>query len=606
MRLKTGLAIAGAVALVIPTKSRGQIVQYNFANADATGVTLATMETATTTASNATAANLSLGTKTDTATDEGVAAAAYWASPAPDYLSVNRDSTATATDDTNFYVQFTVTANPGFVIDPTSLTVVGGQGGGTAGQRSFYVTDSADGLPSGANDMTGTGSGPFDTNANGTIVGDWAFSVVRNTGANMDSPTIAFPATDANLASFTVRVYFDTVTDAQNIDLASFTLNGSVVAGAPVSQWTSPASGDYNVSSNWNNGVPNAVGAEADFLGAFTSNHTVFTDVPITLGKLVFNNSVASYALTGAVGTSLTLQTASGSALVDVKSGTHELNLPLIVASNTTLETDSPSASLIIANPVTINSGMTLSQSGSGTVTYQSIVTVNSDASIAFANSTHAHELSLASGAIATVGGPMLEVDSLSNLGTINLLNNKMLINYGSGPDPIASIEQWIKNGADNLPGPAIISSDIAADDALSGFSYGIGYADSADPGDPANLPSGTIEVMFTLLGDANLDGTVNSEDFTPFSHNLGLSGAVWDQGDFNYDGTVNAEDFTSFSHNLNQSAVLAGGMEEANGISLANVPEPASLGLLACAAISMLARRQRLGPRFPSTELKA
>src|SRR6202034_268381 len=132
------------------------------------------------------------------------------------------------------------------------------------------------------------------------------------------------------------------------------------------------------------------VGAEADFLGAFTSNHTVFTDVPITLGKLVFNNSVASYALTGAVGTSLTLQTATGSALVDVKSGTHELNLPLIVASNTTLETDSPSASLIIANPVTINSGMTLSQSGSGTVTYQSIVTVNSDASIAFANSTHA------------------------------------------------------------------------------------------------------------------------------------------------------------------------------------------------------------------------
>jgi hypothetical protein len=185
-------------------------------------------------------------------------------------------------------------------------------------------------------------------------------------------------------------------------------------------------------------------------------------------------------------------------------------------------------------------------------------------------------------------------VDSLSNLGTINLLNNKMLINYGSGPDPIASVEQWIKNGADSLAGPAIISSDIAVDDALSGLSYGIGYADSADPGDPANLPSGTIEVMFTLLGDANLDGTVNSEDFTPFSHNLGLSGAVWDQGDFNYDGTVNAEDFTSFSHNLNQSAVLAGGLEEANGISLANVPEPASMGLLLSATIGFLGLRGR------------
>ena len=519
--------------------------------------------------------------------------AAYWASPAPDYLSVNRDSTAAVTDDTNFYVQFTVTASPGYVIDPTSLTVVGGQGGGTAGQRSVYVADSADGIPSGSNDMTGTGSGPYDTNADGTIVGDWAFSVVRNTGATMDSPSISFPAGDVNLASFTVRVFFDTITDAQNIDLASFTLNGSVVAGAPVSTWTSPNSGDFNAGTNWNSGAPSGVGAEADFLGAITSNQVVYTNVPITLGKVVFNNSVASYALTGAVGTSLTLQTATGSALVDVQAGTHEINLPLIVASNTTLETDSPSASLVIANPVTINSGVSLTQSGSGTVTYQSIVTVDSNASIAFANSTHAHELSLASGAMATLGGPVLEVDSLSNLGTVNLLNNKLLVNYGSGPDPIASIAAWIKNGYYNLAGPQIISTDIVADDAASGLSYGIGYADSADPGNPANLPSGTVEVMFTLLGDANLDGVVNSEDFTPFSQHLGLSGG-WDQGDFNYDGTVNAEDFTLFSHNLGQSATLAGGALQANGLSLANVPEPGSLGLLTFGTITVLGRRRR------------
>ncbi len=594
MRLKTGLALAGAVALAVPTKGRGQIVQYNFANGDATGVTLATMETPTSTATNAAAVNLSLGAKTDNATDDDGAAAAFWASPTPDYLSISRDSTAAVTDDTNFYVQFTVTASPGYVLDPTSLTLVGGQGGGTAGQRSFYVTDSSDGIPSGSNDMTGTGTGPYDTNSNGTIVGDWAFTVVRNTGATMDSPTINFPVTDVNLASFTVRVFFDTITDSQNIDLASLTLNGSVVAGAPVSRWTNNGSGDFNASANWNSGAPSGVGAEADFLGAITSNQVVYTDVPITLGKVVFNNSAASYALTGAVGSSLTLQTATGSALVDVQAGTHEINLPLIVASNTTLQTDTPSASLVIANPVTINSGESLTQTGAGTVTYQSIITVNSNASIAFADSTHAHELSLASGATATLGGPVLEVDSLSNSGTINLLNNKMLINYGSGPDPIASIAAWIKNGFYNLAGPQIISTDITADDAASGLSYGIGYADSADPGNPANLPSGTIEVMFTLLGDANLDGIVNSEDFTPFSANLGKSGASWDQGDFNYDGTVNSEDFTPFSANLGKTATLAGGALQADGLNLANVPEPGSLGLLALSAVSVLSRRRR------------
>ena len=63
---------------------------------------------------------------------------------------------------------------------------------------------------------------------------------------------------------------------------------------------------------------------------------------------------------------------------------------------------------------------------------------------------------------------------------------------------------------------------------------------------------------MYTLLGDANLDGTVNAEDFTLFSHNLGQSGMMWDDGDFNYDGTVNSEDFTLLSDNSGLAAQIA------------------------------------------------
>ena len=99
--------------------------------------------------------------------------------------------------------------------------------------------------------------------------------------------------------------------------------------------------------------------------------------------------------------------------------------------------------------------------------------------------------------------------------------------------------------------------------------------------------------MKYTLLGDANLDGTVNAEDFTPFSTNLGLNGS-WDNGDFNYDGTVNAEDFTSFSHNLGESVVEAEGLEAASGLSLTNVPEPASAGLVVAAGLGILGRRRR------------
>ena len=187
---------------------------------------------------------------------------------------------------------------------------------------------------------------------------------------------------------------------------------------------------------------------------------------------------------------------------------------------------------------------------------------------------------------------------SITGNGTLDIGNNRIIIDYSSpATDPIASIAAWIKNGFYGLPGPSIISSDISADDLASGLSYGIGYADGAD-GAVAGLPSGEIEIMFTLLGDANLDGTVNSEDFTPFSHNLGQNGS-WDDGDFNYDGTVNAEDFSPFSHNLGQSATLAasaGLLESAGGISEANVPEPVGFSLIAVVAPIFLRRRMRRG----------
>jgi hypothetical protein len=393
---------------------------------------------------------------------------------------------------------------------------------------------------------------------------------------------------EINLSGITGEYLRLVTTQNQNLCFSELEVFGT----SQTQQWASTSSGDWNNIDNWNGGTaPNAVGAEADFFGAISSNHTVTTDAPVTVGTLNFNNA-NTYQIAGTG--SLTLQSSSGNAQIIVQNGTQELNIPTTIASNTTLNVAS-GATLIIANPVTINSGESLTQTGTGTVTYQSIITVNSNGAIAFADSTHAHELSLASGATATLGGPVLEVDSISNLGTINIENNKLLVNYGSGPDPIASIAAWIKNGFYDLAGPQIISSDIAAADAASGLSYGIGYADSADPGNPANLPSGTIEVMFTLLGDANLDGTVNSEDFTLFSEHLGQSGQMWDDGDFNSDGTVNTEDFTLFSHNLGESASLAGGALEANGLSLANVPEPMSAGMMAMAGLGILRRRRRL-----------
>ncbi|MGD0768242.1 MAG: SMP-30/gluconolactonase/LRE family protein [Tepidisphaeraceae bacterium] len=192
---------------------------------------------------------------------------------------------------------------------------------------------------------------------------------------------------------------------------------------------------------------------------------------------------------------------------------------------------------------------------------------------------------------------------SLNSGSTLDITNNLITIKYGSGADPITTIAGYIKSGYNggNWNGPGIISS--AAQTKTNGLSYGIGYADGAD-GVVAGLSSGQIEVMYTLLGDANLDGLVNAADFTILAANFNQPVTGWDQGDFNYDGLVNAADFTDLAANFNQSASGAAvstgdiaaldAFAAANGISLANVPEPASAGMIVMAGLGILRRRRR------------
>jgi hypothetical protein len=52
----------------------------------------------------------------------------------------------------------------------------------------------------------------------------------------------------------------------------------------------------------------------------------------------------------------------------------------------------------------------------------------------------------------------------------------------------------------------------------------------------------------------------------------------VWDEGDFNYDGTVNSEDFTPLSHNLGQSDQIATTtLVQSGTIAAASTPPTAS-----------------------------
>jgi len=344
----------------------------------------------------------------------------------------------------------------------------------------------------------------------------------------------------------------------------------------------------------------------------FTTAPTITISAPAAGGTQATVSSFDLFSLLGIQ------QTAAGSgyytaptATITASSGSAVLGTPAV--SGVTL-----AGTGNIGGPGNINLAGTVSGAGmldkigSGTVsltapnTYSGGTTVSGGTLIAGVHGALPDgPLSITGGtAQLATGTGLTQLTSLaiSGNGTLDITNNHVIINYGSGPDPIASVAALIKSGysGDTWLGTGI-SSSVAQVNAAS---YGIGYADAADAGDPAGLSSGQIEIAYTLLGDANLDYKVNGSDFTLMAASFNDSVTNgWDKGDFNYSNTVNGDDFVLLADNFNdfasQSDVAAADLQAldsfaaANGISLTSVPEPASLGMGA-ATVLLFARRRR------------
>jgi len=138
----------------------------------------------------------------------------------------------------------------------------------------------------------------------------------------------------------------------------------SVVSGPPTWQaatWL----GDWNVAGNWAGGVvPNSAGAHAVIRNTTGAAQMAATNVPVTLGILDLTGG-NSTKITGVQGVGLTMQTTGGStAQINVSGGANNLiSLPLTFASNGALTVTSGSA-LEVGYPVTVNTGLSVTTSG--------------------------------------------------------------------------------------------------------------------------------------------------------------------------------------------------------------------------------------------------
>jgi hypothetical protein len=144
---------------------------------------------------------------------------------------------------------------------------------------------------------------------------------------------------------------------------------------------------------------------------------------------------------------------------------------------------------------------------------------------------------------------------------------------------PVGTLRQYLHDGR-------LFSS--AADGE-----HGLGYGMS---------DSSTLVVKTTYLGDANLDGKVDADDYALIDRGFAQHGSTWAEGDFNYDGQVTAADYLLIDRVwMEQTGGFSPGFLSereaefgAGYVSelVASVPEPSVVGV---AVIMMVGDRKRL-----------
>jgi hypothetical protein len=356
--------------------------------------------------------------------------------------------------------------------------------------------------------------------------------------------------------------------------------------------WKVDADGSFSVLANWTGAVPHGAGSSATFGSVITSPRVVTIDAPATVGSIVFN-SASGYTLAGTA--TLTIDSPTAGA-INVLNGSHTISAPLMLAKDTTITIPPDGETLTIAGNLSAGSGVTLTKAGSGVlqvprVRAAALAITGGDLIVASDGSDNAAS-NVQSLSVSAVGG--------SYAARLDLNNNAMVIDY-SGSSPVADVQSALASGyhGGDWTGTGITSATAAAvaADSSNQHKTAIGFAEASDVfgsfpqsfhGQPIDGTS--ILLSYTVSGDANLDGKVDTLDFNRLAANFGGTGKRWSQADFNYDGIVDTLDFNNLAANFGQQlASSAGGTL---------VPEPASVMSL---ATILLPRRYRRRPRRPS-----
>lgn len=229
----------------------------------------------------------------------------------------------------------------------------------------------------------------------------------------------------------------------------------------------------------------------------------------------------------------------------------HSPEVGAVVLTNGSIVTGSGAATLTAGSYTVMNGTVSANLAG-----YGGLTKITNDLVTLTGTNTYSGLTTVSAGELQMTGANAW--NTVFNEGGADIQGGKLVFDYTNGSSPASTVLSILTASYGDGSNPFSVDNGAAiysstAEDA----GKALGWADDG---------VGNVTVMYTLYGDADLNGAVNVSDLGRVLSNFGSTTATWANGDFDYDHVVTGSDLgrvlSNFGSTLPQPSLVVSGAD--------------------------------------------